>query len=91
MTTKKSQYVTLTETKAQLGDPAAMELLSRRYFSGKGVGQSFQKSYYWSTLALKKGVHYLTTMNQFALIKLNEEEKMSVEANLKHWSDRSVN
>jgi hypothetical protein len=60
-------------------------------FSGKGVGQSFQKSYYWSTIALKKGVTYLTHMNQFALMKLNEEEKMSVEADLKHWSDHSVN
>jgi hypothetical protein len=55
------------------------------------VGQSFQKSYYWSTIALKKGVTYITHMNQFALMKLNEEEKMSVEADLKHWSDHSVN
>ena len=55
MAFQKSKYVTLIETKAQLGDPAAMELLSRLYFSGRGVGQSFQKSYYWSTIALKKG------------------------------------
>jgi len=35
MAFQKSKYVTLIETKAQLGDPAAMELLSRRFFQAK--------------------------------------------------------
>ena len=90
MTAKKSVYVTQTEANAQRGDAAAMELLSRRFFSGKGVEKSFQASYYWSTIALKKGVSYLTHMNQFALMKLSEEEKASVAADLKHWFDQHV-
>ena len=53
-------------------------------FSGRGADQSFQKSYYWSIIALAKGVNYLTHMNQFALIKLSEE-KMWVAADLNHW------
>jgi|TARA_B110000908_G_C10012808_1_gene339330 TPR repeat protein len=87
MAAKKSRYVALIEANAQCGDPASMELLSRRYFSGKGVDQSFEKSYYWSTIALNMGVTYLSGMNQFALTKLNKEEKTSVEADLERWPD----
>jgi TPR repeat protein len=86
MKSQKSKYVSLAETNAKGGDPVAMEFLARRFFEGKGVDQSFQQSYYWSTIALTKGVAYLTSLNQFAMKKLSEEEKTCVEEDLRVWS-----
>lgn len=83
MTAKQSECVTIAEVKAISGDLVAMEFLARRFFEGRGVVQSFQKSYYWSTLALNKGVTYLTSLNRFALKKLTEEERASIEEDLK--------
>lgn len=83
MNAKQSECVTIAEVKAISGDLVAMEFLARRFFEGRGVVQSFQKSYYWSTLALNKGVTYLTSLNRFALKKLTEEERASIEEDLK--------
>jgi len=83
MTTQQSEHVNLAETKAISGDLVAMEFLARRFFEGRGAVQSFQKSYYWSTLALNMGVTYLTSLNRFALKKLTEEERTSIEKDLK--------
>jgi len=83
MTTQQSEHVRLAEVKAIRGDLVAMEFLARRFFEGRGAVQSFQKSYYWSTLALNKGVTYLTSLNRFALKKLTEEERASIEEDLK--------
>jgi len=83
MTTQQSEHVRLAEVKAISGDLVAMEFLARRFFEGRGAVQSFQKSYYWSTLALNKGVTYLTSLNRFALKKLTEEERASIEEDLK--------
>jgi TPR repeat protein len=89
MRSQQSKYVSLAETNANGGDPVAMEFLARRFFDGKGVGQSFQQSYYWSTIALKNGVAYLTSLNQFAVQQLSEEEKICVEQDLRVWSAQS--
>ena len=83
MTTQQSEHVSLAEIKAISGDIVAMEFLARRFFEGRGAVQSFQKSYYWSTLALNKGVTYLTSLNTFALKQLTEEERTSIEEDLK--------
>jgi TPR repeat protein len=83
MTTQQSECVSAAETKAISGDLVAMEFLARRFFEGRGVDQSFQSSYYWSTLALDKGATCLTSLNQFALKKLSEEERTSIESDLK--------
>ena len=83
MTTQQSEHVSLAEIKAISGDLVAMEFLARRFFEGRGAVQSFQKSYYWSTLALNKGVTYLTSLNTFALKQLTEEERTSIEEDLK--------
>jgi len=83
MTTQQSDHVSLAEIKAISGDLVAMEFLARRFFEGRGAVQSFQKSYYWSTLALNKGVTYLTSLNTFALKQLTEEERASIEEDLK--------
>jgi TPR repeat protein len=83
MTTQQSDHVSLAEIKAISGDIVAMEFLARRFFEGRGAVQSFQKSYYWSTLALNKGVTYLTSLNTFALKQLTEEERTSIEEDLK--------
>ena len=83
MTTQQSKHVSLAEVKAISGDLVAMEFLARRFFEGRGVVQSFQKSYYWSTIALNKGVTYLTSLNTFALKQLTEEERASIEEDLK--------
>jgi len=83
MTTQQSEHVSLAEIKAISGDLVAMEFLARRFFEGRGAVQSFQKSYYWSTLALNKGVTYLTSLNTFALKQLTEEERASIEEDLK--------
>ena len=72
---KPSKLVILAETNANGGDIAAIEFLARRFFDGNGVEQSFQKSYFWSTIALKRDVTYVSSLNQFALKKLSEEEK----------------
>ena len=82
MTAKQSECVTIAEVKAISGDLVAMEFLARRFFEGRGVIQSFQKSYYWSTIALSEGVTYLTTLNRFASKKLTKEERMGIEADL---------
>ena len=82
MTAKQSECVTIAEVKAISGDLVAMEFLARRFFEGRGVVQSFQKSYYWSTIALSKGVTYLTTLNRFASKKITKEEKVGIEADL---------
>tara|TARA_B100000809_G_C14926437_1_gene455337 strand:- start:21 stop:281 length:261 start_codon:yes stop_codon:yes gene_type:complete len=82
MTAKQSECVTIAEVKAISGDLVAMEFLARRFFEGRGVVQSFQKSYYWSTIALSEGVTYLTTLNQFASKKLTKEERVGIEADL---------
>jgi TPR repeat protein len=89
MKRQKSKCVSLAEKKATGGDPIAMEFLARRFFDGKGVDQSFQQSYYWSTIALKKGVAYLTSLNQFAVQQLSEEEKICAEEDLRVWSAQS--
>jgi TPR repeat protein len=86
MRSQQSKCVSLAETNANGGDPVAMEFLARRFFDGKGVDQSFQQSYYWSTIALKNGVAYLTSLNQFAVRQLSEEEKICVEEDLCAWS-----
>ena len=52
MATSQSKYITFAENSAQLGDQVAMELFARRFFEGRGTDQSFQKSYYWSIIAL---------------------------------------
>ena len=62
MTTQQSECVSVAETKAISGDLVAMEFLARRFFEGRGVDQSFQSSYYWSTLALNKGATCLTSL-----------------------------
>ena len=82
MTAKQSECVTIAEVKAISGDLVAMEFLARRFFDGRGVVQSFQKSYYWSTIALSNGVTYLTTLNQFASKKLTKEQRVDIEADL---------
>ena len=89
MTTKSSKLVRLAETKANAGDIVAIELLARRFFDGKGVTQSFQKSYFWSTIALKRDVTYVASLNQFALKKLSEEEKRCAEKDLLDWFNMS--
>ena len=89
MATSQSKYITFAENNAQLGDPVAMELLARRFFEGRGTDQSFQKSYYWSTIALEKGLTYLTHMNQFALNKLSNDERELVGEELKGWLNNS--
>ena len=86
MKSQQSKCVSLAETNAKGGDPAAMEFLARRFFEGKGVDQSFQQSYYWSSIALKKCICYLTSLNQFAMKKLSAEEKILVEKDLRVWS-----
>ena len=83
MTTQQSEYVSLAEVKAINGDLVAMEFLARRFFEGRGTARSFQKSYYWSTLALNKGVTYLTSLNKFALKRLTEKERELMEEYLK--------
>ena len=87
MATQQSEPVILAETSAKSGDPAAMEFLARRFFEGRGTAQSFQKSYYWSTIALSEGITHLTSLNKFALKKLSEEEKVSTEEKLQDWFD----
>jgi TPR repeat protein len=82
METSKSAIVKQAEVSANEGDPLAMEFLARRFFEGRGVVQSFQKSYYWSTIALSNGVTYLTTLNQFASKKLTKEQRVGIEADL---------
>jgi TPR repeat protein len=89
MTGKPSKLIELAETNAKAGDIAAIELLARRFFDGKGVAQSFQKSYFWSTIALKKDVTYVAGLNQYALKKLSEEEKRCAEKDLRDWFNHS--
>ena len=87
MKTPKSEPVKRAELNAKVGDPLAMEFLARRFFEGRGVIQSYQKSYYWSTIALNEGINYLDSLNQFALKKLSEEERVMTEENLRVWFD----
>jgi ABC-type oligopeptide transport system ATPase subunit len=85
MKTQKSEPVKRAELSAKGGDPLAMEFLARRFFEGRGAIQSYQKSYYWSTIALNEGIDYLNSLNQFALKKLSEEERVSTEKHLQVW------
>ena len=87
MKNQKSEPVKRAELSAKGGDPLAMEFLARRFFEGRGAIQSYQKSYYWSTIALNEGIDYLNSLNQFALKKLSEEEKVSTEQHLQVWFD----
>ena len=87
MKTPKSEPVKRAELNAKGGDPLAMEFLARRFFEGRGAIQSYQKSYYWSTIALNEGINYLDSLNQFALKKLSEEERVTTEENLRVWFD----
>ena len=87
MKTPKSEPVKRAELNAKGGDPLAMEFLARRFFEGRGAIQSYQKSYYWSTIALNEGINYLDSLNQFALKKLSEEERVTTEESLRVWFD----
>ena len=87
MPAKQSECVTIAEVKAISGDLAAMEFLARRFFEGRGVTQSFESSYYWSTIGLNKGISYLNSLNQFSLKKLSTQERENTEENLKDWFD----
>ena len=91
MTTQQSRCVNVAEAKAISGDLVSMEFLARRFFEGRGAVQNFQKSYYWSTIALKKGATCLTSLHQFALKKLTEEERVYIEEKLTGWIDNSLN
>jgi TPR repeat protein len=84
MSTIQSAYVNAAETKANGGDLIAMELLSRRFFEGRGTTQSFSKSFYWSSIAIQNGVSCLASLNAFALKNLNAQERQSVELQLTH-------
>ena len=86
---KPSKLVILAETNANGGDIAAIEFLARRFFDGNGVAQSFQKSYFWSTIALNRDVSYVSSLNQFALKKLSEEEKKGADKDLQDWFSMS--
>jgi len=83
MTALQSTYVSLAETNAKNGDLAAIELLARRFFEGRGTVQCFQKSYYWSSIGLSNGVSSLTSLNLFAVKKLSKEEKACVDKDLR--------
>ena len=87
MKTFKSATVKQAEVSANKGDPLAMEFLARRFFEGRGVTQSFESSYYWSTIGLNKGISYLNSLNQFSLKKLSIQERENTEENLKDWFD----
>lgn len=85
METSKSATVKRAEVRANKGDPLAMEFLARRFFEGRGVTQSFESSYYWSTIGLNEGISYLNSLNQFSLKKLSTQERENTEENLKDW------
>ncbi|MDB4001937.1 hypothetical protein N9449_04450 [Oceanospirillaceae bacterium] len=85
METSKSAIVKQAEVSANEGDPLAMEFLARRFFEGRGVAQSFQRSYYWSTIGLDEGISYLNSLNQFAWKKLSTQERENTKQNLKDW------
>ena len=87
METSKSAIVKQAEVSANEGNPLAMEFLARRFFEGRGVTQSFESSYYWSTIGLNKGISYLNSLNQFSLKKLSTQERENTEENLKDWFD----
>ncbi|MDC9720658.1 MAG: hypothetical protein PSN46_08055 [Gammaproteobacteria bacterium] len=88
MSTHKTQVVSIAEAKALKGDYIAMEFLARRFFDGKGVQQSFQESFYWSSLATSYGVKYLQSMSQFAFKKLTIEEAARVNSKIQNWHDQ---
>jgi TPR repeat protein len=89
MKTLKSEPVKRAELSAKGGDPLAMEFLARRFFEGRGAIQSYQKSYYWSTIALNEGIKYLNGLNQFALKKLSDKERVHTQENLRVWFDET--
>ncbi|HCH33729.1 MAG TPA: hypothetical protein DE045_12365 [Oceanospirillaceae bacterium] len=70
----KSKAVAQAQALALQGDLAAMELLARRFFDGRGVEQCHLMSYIWASIATARGVKHLGSLSAFSFKKMDPEQ-----------------